>query len=229
MVDEYLTDDEQGEALKTWWRENWAWVLSGIVLGLGLLLGWNYYQRYTAERSDAAATALDEFANAQANDKGKAETLLKELTDKYAATPYSAQAQLLVAQDAVGANDLPRAEAALRNVIANSKDAELVQIANTRLARVLIEQGKSDDALALLDVAKAGAFAAQVHEIRGDALYAKQDTKGARAEYESALAAYKADGQSNVSLLEYKLQDLGGSVAAVAADKVEADNQASAK
>jgi predicted negative regulator of RcsB-dependent stress response len=224
MVDEYLTDDEQGEALKTWWRENWAWVLSGIVLGLALLYGWNYYQRYTTENAEAAAQTLDDFANAQAVDKGKAETLFKELTGKYAATPYATQAQLLEAQGAVDANDLPRAETALRAVIATSKDAQLVQLANIRLARVLIEQGKSDDALALLDVAKAGAFAAQVHEVRGDALYAKQDIAGARAAYESALAAYKTDGQSNVALLEYKLQDLGGAVV-----NVEADKQASAK
>jgi predicted negative regulator of RcsB-dependent stress response len=225
MVDEYLTDDEQAEALKSWWRENWAWVFSGIVLGICLLSGWSYYQRSTAQKSESAATALNDFANAQAVDKPKAEILFKELTDKYTSTPYAAQAQLLQAQDAVGENDLPRAEAALRAVVASSKDPELTQIAKTRLARVLIEQGKSDDALALLDVAKAGAFAAQVHEIRGDALYAKQDVTGARAEYESALVAYKADGQSDVSLLEYKLQELGGTANAVAT----VENKVSAK
>jgi predicted negative regulator of RcsB-dependent stress response len=226
MVDEYLTDDEQAEALKSWWRENWAWVFSGIVLGVCLLSGWSYYQRHTAQKSEAAAKALEDFATAQANDTNKAQTLFKELTEKYAATPYAIQAQLLQAQDAVGNNDLPKAEAALRVVIADSKDAELTQIAKYRLARVLIEQGKSDDALALLDVAKSGAFAAEVHEIRGDALYAKQDTAGARGEYESALAAYKADGQTDVALLEYKLQDLGGPVA-VAEATVE--NKVSAK
>lgn len=226
MVDEYLTDDEQAEALKTWWRENWAWVLSGIVLGICLLAGWGYYQRYTAQKSEAAAKTLDEFATAQVVDKAKAETLFKELTGKYAATPYAMQAQLLQAQQAVEANDLPRAEAALRAVIADSKDSELAQIAKSRLARVLIEQGKSDDALALLDVAKAGAFAAQVHEIRGDALYAKQDATGARGEYEAALAAYKTDAQADVSLLQYKLQDLAGAVATVEA---AADNKVSAK
>lgn len=224
MVDEYLTDDEQAEALKTWWRENWAWVLSGIVVGVCLLVGWRYYLNYTEQRAAGAAKALDLFAAAQVNDKARADSLFKELTDQYSTTPYATQAQLLQAQQAVDANDLPRAETALRAVIADSKDAELVQIAKLRLARVLIEQGKSDAALAMLEVAKAGAFAAQVHEIRGDALYAKQDLAGARAEYDSALAAYKADGQTDVSLLEYKLQDLGGAVTAagpaVAGDKV---------
>jgi predicted negative regulator of RcsB-dependent stress response len=40
----------------------------------------------------------------------------------------------------------------------------------------------------LLNVEKAGAFAAQVREIRGDALVAKGDAQGARAEYAAALA-----------------------------------------
>lgn len=222
MVDEYLTDDEQAEALKSWWRENWAWVFSGVAVGLCLLGGWRYYLNYTEQRAEAAAKTLDEFATAQINDKAKAETLFKDLTEKYKATPYAMQAQLLEAQQAVEANDLPRAETALRVVMADTKDPELAQIAKSRLARVLIEEGKSDDALALLDVAKAGAFAAQAHEIRGDALYAKQDQAGARAEYESALAAYKADGQTDVALLEYKLQDLGGAVATVADNKVSA-------
>jgi len=224
MVDEYLTDDEQAEALKTWWRENWAWVLSGVAVGLGLLGGWQYYQRYKVQRAETAAQVLDQFATVQASDKTKAETLFKELTDKYAATPYAMQAQLMQAQDAVSANDFARAETALRTVMASSKDTELAQIARLRLARVLIEQGKPDDASALLDTSKAGAFVAQVHEIRGDALYAKQDAGGARGEYETALAAYKTDTGVDVSLLELKLQDLGGAaqVAAMATDKASA-------
>ncbi len=214
MVDEFLTDDEQGEAFKTWWRENWAWVLSGIAVGLCLLGGWQYYQRFKVQRAETAAEMLDQFANAQVSDKVRAETLFKDLTDKYAATPYATQAQLLHAQNAVSNNDFATAETALRAVMAGSKDPELAQVAKLRLARVLIEQGKTDEALTLLDVAKAGAFAAQMHEIRGDALYARNDATGARGEYEAALAAYKSDTGADVSLLELKLQDLGGVVAA---------------
>lgn len=224
MVDEFLTDDEQGEALKTWWRENWAWVLSGIVIGLCLLGGWQYYQRFNIKRAEAAADALDQFAATQLSDKTKAEALFKDLTDKYAATPYAMQAQLLQAQNAVGNNDFAGAETALRAVMAG-KDPELAQVATLRLARVLIEQGKNDDALTLLDVSKAGAFVAQMHEIRGDALYAKQDQNGARGEYEAALAGYKSESGADVSLLELKLLDLGGAVAAATntqTDKVSA-------
>jgi predicted negative regulator of RcsB-dependent stress response len=65
-------------------------------------------------------------------------------------------------------------------------------IAQSRLARVLAEQGKHDDALKLLDVTKAGPFTPIFHEIRGDVLAAKGDVDGARQAYDAALAATSA-------------------------------------
>ena len=55
----------------------------------------------------------------------------------------------------------------------NSKDTELRHIARLRLARVLIDQGKPDDALKTLSDAP-GAFAARYHEVRGDALLCEE-------------------------------------------------------
>ena len=77
----------------------------------------------------------------------------------------------------------------LRGVADRSQDVELRLVAKTRLARVLVEQGKYDEALALLDASQAGAFAAVTHEIRGDALAAKGDAAQARSEYDAAIAA----------------------------------------
>lgn len=216
MADEYLTDDERAEELKLWWKENWAWVLSGVVLGIALLLGYQYYQRFVLQRAEAASAALNEYATLAVTDKSKAETLFKDLTDKYQATPYSLQAQLLKAQYAVDTNDFVGAEAALRGVMSNTKDPELAMIARLRLARVLIEQKKYDDALTLLDVSKAGGFAAQMQEVRGDALYARQDPAGAIKEYQAALAA-NAAGSADTSLLRLKLADLGVELGADAA------------
>ena len=82
---------------------------------------------------------------------------------------------------AVEARDLDEAAKRLRAVADSSRDAQLRLVARSRLARVLAEQGKHDDALALLDVADAGAFAALCHEIRGDMFAAKGDAAAARA------------------------------------------------
>jgi predicted negative regulator of RcsB-dependent stress response len=101
----------------------------------------------------------------------------------------------------------------LRQVVANSSDEELGHIAQLRLARLLIQTGKHDEALKELDVEKAGAFAAQVREIRGDALLAKGDAQGARAEYAAALAG-DTKGEIDRATVELKLRDVGGDVPA---------------
>jgi predicted negative regulator of RcsB-dependent stress response len=75
----------------------------------------------------------------------------------------------------------------------SSRDAELRLIATTRLARVLAEQGKHDEALKLLDVAQAGSFAPLYHDLRGDILAARNDAAGAREAYDAALAATAAN------------------------------------
>jgi predicted negative regulator of RcsB-dependent stress response len=46
MVEDYLTDRDQEEALRNWWQENWKWILAGIALGLGLLAAYQYWQTY---------------------------------------------------------------------------------------------------------------------------------------------------------------------------------------
>lgn len=221
MVEDYLSEDEQAEALKSWWKENWLWILSGIALGLAILAGWQFYQRYQTNRAEGAATALQQYAAALTNnDTDKANGLLKEIDDKYASTPYHDQAHLLHARVLVEGGNFDQAANVLREVAAKGKDAELAKIAGLRLARVLTQQEKYDEALALLDVSQAGAFAGEVHELRGDVYYAKGDTSNARSEYQTALAADNSQASSR-SLLELKLQDLGDAVspAAAAQDK----------
>ena len=96
--------------------------------------------------------------------------------------------------------------APLTQVMNNSKDAELKQIARLRLARILIDQGKPDDAIKTLAQGTPGSFAGRYHEVHGDALYAKKDIPGAVAEYNQALGS--SDGGADAALLQLKLADL---------------------
>ena len=90
----------------------------------------------------------------------------------------------------------------------NSKDSELRHIARLRLARVLIDQGKPDDAIKALSD-EPGAFAARYHEVRGDAYYAKKDLQRASTEYKTALGESGAQGGVDSALLTLKIADLG--------------------
>jgi predicted negative regulator of RcsB-dependent stress response len=207
MAEEYMTDDEQLEVVKRHIKEYGAWILGGVVLGVAGLLGWRYYESYQNTQALAAAGKFGEMTTAiQANDLTKSHTLAEGIIKDFPSSPYADQAQLALAAIAVDGGQPADAVAPLTSVMNNAKDADLRQIARLRLARVLIDQGKADDAIKLLAEGTPGGFAGRYHEVRGDALRAKKDTAGAVTEYKAALSAN--DGGDG-SLLELKITDLG--------------------
>jgi predicted negative regulator of RcsB-dependent stress response len=210
MVDDYLSDREQEEALRNWWRENWRWILGGIVLGVALLFGWFRWQDYRVDRGVAAAQAYDELKTAvAAADTDKAAKELADLTGEHEKSPYAQQGRLLVAKLYVDSGKYDEALTLLRATAETTQDEELGYLAKLRAARVLIQQGKHDEAIASLKADELGAFAATAHEIRGDANVAKGDEAAARAEYAAALAG--DDARIDRAIVELKLQEVGGS------------------
>jgi len=207
MAEEYLTDDEQLEAVKRAFTEYAPWILGGVVLGVG---GWYGLQHYKAHKNEVALRAADQFsqmtAALQMNDPKKSLQIADGLIKDFPNSPYADQAQLTVARIDVESGKSADAVAPLTQVMNNSKDMELQQIARLRLARVLIDQGKPDDAIKLLAAGTPGSFAGRYHEVRGDALYSKKDIPGAIAEYNAALGA--SDGGAEAAMLQLKLADL---------------------
>jgi len=218
---EDLSDIEREEQLRRWWSENWLWIFGGVVLGLAALGGWQYWQKSrsaAAEADEASYVAVLESLSR--NEQDAAVKKASDLRALHPKSPYADQADLALARADVGMQKFDDAAKRLRLVADSSRDPQLRLIAQSRLARVLAEQGKYDDALGLLDPAKAGSFAAVFHEIRGDVLVAKGDAAGARKEYESALAAGGAEGEPKLdrAYVELKRDALpGAATAAVAA------------
>ena len=210
MVDELLSDREQEEALRNWWRENWSFVLSGVVLGLALLFGWRWWDARQVQQGETAAVAYRDFLAAlDGGDRAAAEALESELERRFSGSPYVDQGHLAFARALVDLRDFDAAAARLRTVMEESEDDELRSVARTRLARVLIEQQKYDEALGLLDPARAGAFAALHHVLRGDAFAAKGDAAAALTEYEAALAMPAEDPTIDRELVRLKADELG--------------------
>jgi predicted negative regulator of RcsB-dependent stress response len=187
---EDLSDNEREEQMRRWWSENWLWIVGGVALGLGLLAGWQYWQksRLQAAEQDAAAyfAVLESLSR---NQQDAAIQKADELRGLHPKSPYADQSDLALARALVDARKFDEAAKRLRLVADSSRDPELRLVARSRLARVLGEQGKHDEALALLDVAQAGEFAPLFHDIRGDLYAARGDVASARREYDAALAA----------------------------------------
>jgi predicted negative regulator of RcsB-dependent stress response len=209
MTEEYLTDDEQLEAVKRAATEYAPWLIGGVVAGAIAFFGIRYYQTYSNDRALQAAAQFSAMALAmQANDESKSRQIAAGLIKNYASSPYADQAQLALARIDIEDGHLEQAVAPLTQVMNNSKDSELRQVARLRLARVLIDQGRPDDALKTLPDPIAASFAAAAHAVRGDAYLAKKDNAHALSEYQAAIGTADSAG-INAALLELKIQDLG--------------------
>ena len=157
MAEEYLTDDEQLEAVKRAFTEYAPWILGGVVIGVG---GWFGIQYYRSHQNAMAMQAAEQFtqmtAALQMNDAQKSLQIADGLIKNFPSSPYADQAQLTIARIDVDSGKPADAVAPLTQVMNNSKDAELKQIARLRLARILIDQGKPDDAIKTLGGRNAG-------------------------------------------------------------------------
>lgn len=207
MAEEYLTDDEQLEAVKRAFTEYAPWILGGVVLGVGGWFGVQYYRSHQNALALQAAAQFSQITLAlQTNDSKKSLEIADGLIKNFPASPYADQAQLTIARIDVDSGKSADAVAPLTQVMNNSKDSELKQVARLRLARVLIDQGKPDEAIKTLAEGTPGSFAGRYHEVHGDALYAKKDIPGAVAEYNMALGS--SDGGADAAMLQLKLADL---------------------
>lgn len=198
-------EDEQIARVKQWWSENWKALAAGLALGLGGIVGWNYWQSAGEQRYEQASIAFSQFR--QALDSGAAERAAEHydvLTSNYRRTPYATAASLKLAATRVQEGDLDAASALLQWAVDNAGDDGLRALARIRLARLNIARGELDAAERLLRP-DAGAFAALKEEVRGDLALAQGDRAAAYAAYERALGLAE-DMQRDT--LRRKLDDL---------------------
>src|ERR1700678_1951927 len=217
MAEEYLTDEEQLEHVKRLSAEYGPWVVGGVLLATIAMFGYRQYQSHVNDRALAAATQFSAMTDAlERNDSNASRRIADGLIKDYSGSPYADQAELVLARLAVEDGQLAQAIPPLMQVMNDSKDADLKQIARLRLARGLVDQGKPDEAIKTLTDSVPGAFAPLYHQVRGDAYYSKKDLTAAAAEYKAALAASDARGGDS-GLLELKIADLGAAPAPPAA------------
>ena len=211
MVDEFLTDQQQADVVRKWFRENGAYVLGGLVLGLGGLFGWDQWQDYRNVQAEQASELYEELVLAIRNDREtRADGLILDLQNEYDQSPYLDQARLMMAKFYLDRSQFDTAANFLAKVKSESKSAEMQHIARLRLARVRLQQRKLDEALEILgDTDSRSAFSARYHDLRGDVFYAQNRPDEARGEYEAALGFDQQPPVVDRMYVQAKLDDLG--------------------
>jgi predicted negative regulator of RcsB-dependent stress response len=206
---EDLSEKEQLEAMRNWWRENGRFVISGIVLGVALLVGWNNWQnsQRTAEL-EASVLYEDLLGHVAAGVLESAEQKSNSLYQDYSATVYAAQARLAMARLFMDKGRDQDAAGVLRDLLAVRGNAELKQVARLRLARVLLYQDKPEEVVELLADQSDGAFLARYAEATGDALVALERYEEAAESYAVAISENPDMATVDRTLVQMKINDL---------------------
>lgn len=209
MAELDLQEQEQVDALKAWWKDNGKWVVGVLVVALLAFAGTQFWKRHQASQADEAAKLYVEvMKQVSTNDAKRIGDAADALASKYGDSAYAPRAQLLAAQANLQAKDVSRAKAQLFWVIEHAKEAALQDAARLKLASVLLDEKKYDEALKQLDAAHPESFTGLYSDLKGDVLSAMGKTTEARAAYQQALD--KTDAKSMYrNLIQLKLDGLG--------------------
>jgi predicted negative regulator of RcsB-dependent stress response len=201
-------EQERIAELKAWWEDNRWYVAGAIVAAILAFGGYRGWIWWSAREAEDAAAMFRPVSEAMKADEKKVAAAAQPLIDKHPGSYFASEAQLAAAKAAFETGDLAQAGKRLEWVLDHGAD-EHRGVARLRLAAVLLDQKKYDEALKMLDGNKDEAFGAPAADLRGDIMLAQGRLDEARAAYK--LAIDKAGPANPVrSVAGTKLNALGG-------------------
>ena len=208
-MDIHQTEEQQVEAIKSFWQENGNAIIVGLSLGLAGFVGLNYYKEHKLEQelqtSESYQVMIEDVAKDSAGFAAAGSDFIANNKD----SAYASLTAIALAKEAAVAKDWTAVEQHLTTAIETASDNSIKAIATVRLARVQLQLEKYDQALATLSAELPAAFNASVSEVKGD-IYLKQDKKElARNAYQVAI---DTAGQGGNPVLQMKLDDLAQAV-----------------
>ncbi len=203
-MSEYLSEEEQLESLRNWWKRYGTWLLIGLIAVAGGYGGWQWYQKYTMDKALEASALYQTWLDSGA-DEAKQESALATLEAVAKGSAYHGLVLLRQAAKAAEAGELEKAEPLLQQVIDGSGEPLLRSLAILRQAAVLQGLDRSDEALKLLDRVSGEGYKGLALELKGDIHMARDERTEANKAYAAALATLEGDQKD--SLLEAKVNN----------------------
>lgn len=208
MLNVYLNEYEQWNALKKWWHKYNAIVIVTFSILLLALSGYKYWNWHQMKAMELASNTYERMMLASANHQSQQMSkYANELVKKYPESIYSDAARLSLAKLAVSNHDYDAAEQQLVWVAEHSKITELSAVAKIRLARIWYVNKKYAKAIAILKGMDSKVYLPLVDELRGDIYTAMNQFDKAVDYYRKALSEVQNYGVGNL-FLEMKSNDL---------------------
>ncbi len=204
------TEEEQVEKIKAWWKRNGSTLIIGVVFGVTALFATQYWRNAQSTEQEAASILFTSvLSGVEDGDVKKVMESGSPVLAEYSHSPYAALTAFALAKVKHEADDLEAAQTYLKWVLDHSDDMAMLHIARLRLALVILDQEKGEEALALLEGVDQGAFVSQYEELRGDIQVSLGHYEKARQAYTVAVSTAKGD----LSVQQMKLDDLPGDAA----------------
>tara|TARA_R110001583_G_scaffold79170_3_gene214050 strand:- start:8681 stop:9337 length:657 start_codon:yes stop_codon:yes gene_type:complete len=208
-VEIYQTEEQQVEAIKSYWQENGNMIIAGIALGFAGFIGFNLYKDSKLDDEIAVSDSYQTLIENSVKDKAAFGENAEKFIKENSGTSYESLTALALAKEAAAIKDWQSAQTQLAAAIKSAPSDGIKGIASVRLARVQIQQEQYEQALTTLATPLPESFNAAIEEIKGDT-YLLQDKKElARNAYQAAIAA---DGLASNPNLQMKLDDLATAI-----------------
>lgn len=190
-MDRHLNDQEQVEVLKRFWGKWGNRILTAIVVVALCIAGWHLYNRYHKDQLEKASMAYTQLLNqmlvpANAFDQKAFTKQANLIVKKYDSTGYATLSAMLLAKTEIEHKQLSNAEAVLQQALTRTDNFAYKAILKGRIAKLLIMQGKPEQALGFVAKAPKG-YEVPYGMISAEAYTALKQYRQARAAYEDVL------------------------------------------
>ncbi len=212
MAVELYDEHEQGERVRKWIREYGVSIVTGLVLAVGGIFGFRYWQDQQAEQQMVAASLFSVIqAEVEQGRHEEARAQFEALQSQAPRSAFTGLSAMMLASAMIEDGRLESAARLYREILEQRRMESLWPVTRLRLARVLEAQGDLSEALELLEaVEPPPGHEPAWAELRGDLLLGLDRPADARAAFEDALQAGD-DGAMTRRLLQMKIDAIGQS------------------
>lgn len=210
-MEHYASEDEQVEQIKRWWKENGKSLVFGLVIGVGGLAGYRYWDGAETARAENASINYEVMLSMASERRfDDARKTGQAIIDSDPESTYARLSALVMAKLSVDEGDYAAARDLLTPLATQPPSSEIAQVARARLARLELAEGQSAAAAKLLAEIPGDDTGARFAELRADVHAANGDVSSARALYLEALAQAESLGLER-GAIQLKLDNLAAS------------------
>ncbi|WP_448245901.1 YfgM family protein [Thalassotalea agariperforans] len=204
-MENFQTEEQQVEAIKSFWSKNGNSVIAGLIIGFSGFIGFNYYQDNKLASEVAVSESYMNLQEKSEADPAAYTAEAEEFIKAHGQSSFASFTALSLAKDAVIQQDWAKAEAQLKVAIEKAPDEGVKAIAALRLARIQMQTEQLDAALATLSQPLPSSFLASIEVTKGDAYLLQGKNELARVAYQTAIDNKGLETHPN---LQMKLDDL---------------------